>query len=85
MTGMSRRIPTSSILLAVMGVLSGWTGGFLLSSGYSRCIDGMQGGQCTGRYASDGWHAVGAAALILGGALVIAGIAAAVRYRRRTP
>ncbi len=83
MTGMSRRIPTSSILLAVMGVLSGWSGGFVLSSGYSRCFDGIQGGQCSGRFASDGWHAVGAAALLPGGALVIAAIAVAVRDRRR--
>lgn len=84
MTDISKRIPTFPVLLAVMGVLIGWIGGYLLSAGYSLCVDGPGGHVCSGRYASDGWHALGAVAVILGGALVIAGIGAAVRSRGRT-
>lgn len=82
MTGMSRRRTALLVLLAAVGLVVAWTGGFLLSSGKSRCVEGVSGGQCSGRYASYPWHTLGAVALILGGVLVVTAVFVAVRSRR---
>jgi hypothetical protein len=84
MTCLTRRIPALFVLLAVVGLLIAWAGGFVLSSGNSRCLDGVAGGQCSGRYATEEWHTVGAVAVVLGAILMASAVAAAVRSRRRT-
>lgn len=83
MSASKMRVRAWVILFALIGIVLAWIGGFLLSSGYSRCVDGVEGGQCSGRYASDGWHVAGVVGILLSGVLIIAGIAAAVRSRGR--
>ena len=85
MTCMGRHIPALPVLLAVVvGLLLAWTGGFLLSSRHAICTDGVTGGECSGRFASVDWHALGVLALILGGVTVVSAIAIAVRPRRES-
>lgn len=44
--------------LAVGGGLRAWTGGGLLSSQNSRCVDGPGGHACSYDFSSGAWHAV---------------------------
>lgn len=73
------------IWFAVSGVFVAWAGGFLLSSGNDRCVDGPNIHECSGRFASGAWHGVGLVSIIVGLVMVIAALAMAARtrYRRR--
>lgn len=74
MSGMRPRRQVAAILLAPGGVLLVWAGELLLSSGNSRCIDGVRGGGCSGALASDAWHYTGVASLVVGAVMWIAAL-----------
>lgn len=69
------------IWLAVSGVVVAWAGGFLLASGNDRCVDGPTAGECSGRFASDAWHGLGAVSVVVGLVVVAAALVLAVRAR----
>jgi hypothetical protein len=56
----------------------------MLSSGNSECIDGPAVHECSGTFASDGWHGVGVALIIVGVIMVGAAVAKSVAARRES-
>lgn len=72
------------IALVVGAGLLMWTGGFLLSSQNSRCVDGPGGHWCSGEFSSDAWHGLGLVSLVVGLAVLIAALAIAMLARRRS-
>lgn len=70
--------------VAASGVLLAWVGGFLLSSGDSRCVDGRAARECSGSFASSTWHGVGLVSVIIGLILVIVAVGFAVHTRRQS-
>jgi hypothetical protein len=68
---------------AAMGVLTAWLGGFLLSSTYSRCVDGLDSSACSGAFASTIWHGIGVGLVIVGLVVVAATVGSAVQTRRK--
>jgi len=86
MSGMKPPGQVLAILLAIGGVLLMWMSGYVMSSGYDRCIDGINGGGCYGTFASDAWHVTGFLSLIVGALTVIAALAlvAHARWQGRT-
>lgn len=73
----------AAILLAIGGVLLMWMGGYVMSSGYDRCVDGIHGGECYGTFSSDAWHVTGFLSLIVGAFTVIAALAVVAHARRQ--
>ena len=68
--------------MSAVGLLLAWTGGFLLSSGNDRCVDGVELHECSGALASGTWHGAGRASLIVGIVLVTLSLVTAVRARQ---
>lgn len=68
---------------AIGGMVVAWAGGFLLSSGNDRCLDGPNIHECAGHFASRAWHDVGLVAIIVGVVTVVAALAMAAHTRQR--
>ena len=83
MSGMRPPGQVLAILLAIGGVPLMWMGGYVMSSGNSRCVDGIHGGECSGTFASDAWHVTGFLSLIVGALTVIAALAVVAHARRQ--
>ncbi len=83
MSGMRPPGQVPAILFAIGGVLLMWMGGYVMSSGNSRCVDGIHGGECSGTFASDAWHVTGFLSLIVGALTVIAALAVVAHARRQ--
>ena len=71
------------IWIAVSGVLVAWVGGFLLSSGNDRCVDGPNIHECSGPFTSGAWHGIGLVSIIVGPVMLITALVMAARIRRR--
>lgn len=89
MSGMRPPGQVLAILLVIGGVLLMWMGGYVMASGYDRCIDGSNGtngGGCYGTFASDAWHVTGFLSLMVGALTVIAAltVVAHARWQGRT-
>ena len=69
--------------LIFSGAVLAWTGGFMLSSKNSRCIDGAGVHECSGAFTSDAWHGVGLGFVIAGLVFLLAGLAVVGVARRR--
>lgn len=82
MTVMSGRRWAVALCAVSSGVLLAWVGGFMLSSGNGRCVDGPEIRECSGAFASSTWHSVGMAAVIVGMIVVFAAVWFAMRIRR---
>lgn len=82
MSTMSARSRTVLFMLGIGGTFLAWAGGFMLSSSNSRCIDGPNIHECSGRFASDAWHGVGLILVIVGIVMVIAAIGMAALSKR---
>ena len=83
MSSMTGRQWAGWLCAAISGVLIAWVGGFLLSSGNSRCIDGPETSECSGLFASGAWHAIGLVSIIVGMILVIVAVAFARHTHRQ--
>jgi len=73
----------AGVVLTFGGSVLAWAGGYLLSSGYDRCVDGPNSHSCTGTFASDTWYGVGIAAIISGVILMLAAGVTVVKACRR--
>ena len=68
------------LLVTVTGLVTLWIGGYVLSSGFTRCTDR---GTCTGPFTSGPWHALGLLAAVLGLAALVGATVMVVRARHR--
>lgn len=84
MAGMKAHGGARWIWCAVGGVFAAWGGGYLLSSGNGRCVDGPSIHECSGRFASGAWHGVGLVSIIVGVVMVVAALVMAARTRHRS-